>query len=225
MRVRITLDSGSEFEGTYDSGADLSYTLKMVQQKKLPNPGDLSNGTAKMAREQATMSFQKKDVADVHVMGTALPNRSARSQNGTYSYLIQDKLLNKGKGPSAPFRTDAAISGNRFHGERPLKAWVPDDSMEPDMSLESGRNKSSTGGAWNQFEANERLFGLTTDYDENIYTTTIDKSKPDIGKRYAEADRKAREIVGSETNNSHVAEERVVDNLAVDDSGKSEEEK
>jgi PAB1-binding protein PBP1 len=93
------------------------------------------------------------------------------------------------------------------------------------MSLESGRNKSSTGGAWNQFEANERLFGIKTDYDENIYTTTIDKSKPDISKRYAEADRKAREIEGSATNNTHVEEERVMDNLAVDDSGQTEEDK
>jgi PAB1-binding protein PBP1 len=197
----------------------------MVQQKKLPNSGDMPNGNAKMGREQASMSFQKKDVADVHVMGTALPNRSARSQNGTYSSWMHEKLLNKGEGSSAVFRTDAAISGNRFHGERTLKAWVPDDSIETDMSLESGRNKSSAGGAWNQFEANERLFGLTTDYDENIYTTTIDKSKPDIGKRYAEADRKAREIEGSAANNSHVAEERIVDNLAADDSGVTEEDK
>jgi hypothetical protein len=57
----------------------------MVQQKKLPTSGDMSNGNAKMGREQASMSFQKKDVADVHVMGTALPNRSVRSQNGAYS--------------------------------------------------------------------------------------------------------------------------------------------
>jgi PAB1-binding protein PBP1 len=197
----------------------------MVQQKKLPNSGDMSNGNAKMGREQASMSFQKKDVADVHVMGTALPNRSARSQNGMYPSWMHEKLLNKGEGSSAVFRTDAAISGNRYHGERTLKAWAPDDSIETDMSLESGRNKSSTGGAWNQFEANERLFGLTTDYDENIYTTTIDKSKPDIGKRYAEADRKAREIEGSAANNSHVAEERIVDNLAADDSGVTEEDK
>jgi PAB1-binding protein PBP1 len=138
---------------------------------------------------------------------------------------MHEKVLNKGEGPSAVFRTDAAISGSRYQTERTLKAWVPDESIETDMSLESSRNKSSTGGAWNQFEVNERLFGLTTDYDENIYTTTIDKSHPDYIKRYAEADRKAREIEGSVANNSHVAEERIVDNLAVDDSGVTEEDK
>lgn len=62
----------------------------MVQQKKLPNSGDMSNGNAKMGREQASMTFQKKDVADVHVMGTALPSRSVRSQNGTCSFSTWD---------------------------------------------------------------------------------------------------------------------------------------
>lgn len=192
----------------------------MVQQKKLPNSGDMSNGNTKM-------TFQKKDIADVHVMGTALPNRSIKSQNGTYFCLLwmHGKALNKGKGSSAVFRTDSAISGNRYQSGRTLEAWVPDENIETDMSLESGRNKSSTGGAWNQFEVNERLFGLTTDYDENIYTTAIDKSHPDYIKRYAEADRKAREIESSVANNSHVAEERVVDNLTVDDSEMTEEDR
>lgn len=81
--MRITLDSGAEFEGIYASGADASHTLRVVQQKKFPNSGDMSNGGAKMGREQASMSFPKKDVADIHVMGTALPNRSIRPQNGT----------------------------------------------------------------------------------------------------------------------------------------------
>lgn len=93
------------------------------------------------------------------------------------------------------------------------------------MSLESSRNKSSTGAGWDQFEVNNRLFGITTDYDENIYTTTIDKSHPDYVKKYAEADRKAREIENSVANNSHVTEERIVDNLTADDSGITEEDK
>ena len=93
------------------------------------------------------------------------------------------------------------------------------------MSLEASRNKSTGGAGWDQFEANRLLFGLTTDYDEDIYTTKIDKSHPDYSKRFAEADRKAREIEGSIANNSHIAEERIVDNLTVDDSGLDEEDK
>lgn len=92
------------------------------------------------------------------------------------------------------------------------------------MSLESSNNQSN-GGAWDQFAVNERLFGVKTDYDENIYTTVIDKSHPEYSKRYAAADRKAREIENSVTNNRHVEEERIKDNLTVDDSGLDEEDK
>jgi PAB1-binding protein PBP1 len=122
------------------------------------------------------------------------------------------------------FRTDSAISGNRSQGERTLQRWVPDESVPTNMSLESANNQSN-GGAWDQFAANEALFGLKTDYDENIYTTRIDKSHPEYSKRYATADRKAREIENSVANNRHVAEERVTDNLTVDDSGLDEEDK
>jgi PAB1-binding protein PBP1 len=83
----------------------------------------------------------------------------------------------------------------------------------------------STGGAgWDQFAENERRFGLTTDYDENIYTTTIDKSHPQYKQRVAEAERKAREIERSAATNSHVAEERIADNVDGTD-GVDEEEK
>lgn len=92
------------------------------------------------------------------------------------------------------------------------------------MSLESS-NKQSGGAGWDQFAVNERLFGLKTDYDETIYTTAIDKSHPEYSKRYAAADRKAREIENSVANNRHVEEERMADNLAVDDSGLDEEDK
>lgn len=100
-----------------------------------------------------------------------------------------------------------------------------DESINTDMSLESGRNRTIGGAGWDQFEVNNRLFGVTTDYDENIYTTVIDKSHPDYLKKYAEADKKAREIESSIANNSHVAEERVVDNITADNNGPDEEDK
>lgn len=76
---------------------------------------------------------------------------------------------------------------------------------------------------WDQFAANERLHGVKTDYDENIYTTTIDRSHPLYKQRQANADRIAREIEAGSALSAHVAEER---GLAVpDDSGLDEEDK
>ncbi|KAK6226356.1 LsmAD domain-containing protein [Colletotrichum tabaci] len=131
-----------------------------------------------------------------------------------------------GKGPNGArsgFRTDTAISNNRPGNERTLQPWVPDSGDGIDGSLEKS---SSSGGTWDQFAENERLFGLKTDYDENIYTTTIDKSHPQYRERMAAADRKAREIERSLATTAHVAEERVMDFVSGggDDRGGDEED-
>ena len=81
------------------------------------------------------------------------------------------------------------------------------------MSLESS-------GEWDQFKANEERFGLRSDYDENIYTTQIDKKNPLYAMREREAERIAREIEGDVTNNTHMREER-----GFKDDGLDEEEK
>ena len=69
------------------------------------------------------------------------------------------------------------------------------------MSLESA-------GDWDQFVANEQQFGVRSDYDENLYTTRIDRSNPLYPMRLAEADRIAREIEADSSTNAHMREER-----------------
>ncbi|EAQ84056.1 hypothetical protein CHGG_10460 [Chaetomium globosum CBS 148.51] len=142
------------------------------------------------------MTIQRKDIADARVV----PANNAK---------------NDGRAPN-----DAAISNSRLGPERSLKAWVPDAGYEVDGSLE----KPSAGGAWDQFAENERLFGLKTDYDENIYTTAIDKSHPQYKERLAAAERKAREIERTLPTTSHVAEERVMDFVGGEDQ-RDEEDK
>jgi hypothetical protein len=124
-------------------------------------------------------------------------------------------------------RTDQAISNSRFN-ERVLKPWVPDSTDAVDGSLEksSGGGGGGGGGGWDQFAENERLFGLTTDYDESIYTTTINKSHPQYRQRIANADKWAREIEQSTPTTAHVAEERVMDYVGgKDQTGEDEEDK
>jgi len=184
----------------------------MVQGKK---PGD-TNGTSKSKYQQPNMSFQRKDVLDSR--GGNGGGNDAKSTNGeSNDGLPAFKLTCVGNG----FRTDSSISGNKMQGERTLQRWVPDASEGADGSLEA----SISTGTWDQFAENKRRFGITTDYDENIYTTAIDKSHPQYKQRVAEADRKAREIERSVATNSHVAEERVTDNLTGGDNGRDEEDK
>lgn len=116
------------------------------------------------------------------------------------------------------FRTDTAISNSRFGNERTLQRWVPDADDQMDGGLEQ---TASTGKGWDQFAENERLFGLKTNYNENYYTTAIDKSHPQYRERMAAAERTAKEIERSAPATAHVAEERVMDYKA--GSGQPEE--
>lgn len=100
-----------------------------------------------------------------------------------------------------------------------MKAWVPDTPCETDGSLE----KSGSAGGWDQFAENERLFGLKTDYDENIYTTAIDKNHPQYKERLAAAEKKAREIERSVPTTAHVAEERIMDHVGGEDHADEED--
>lgn len=53
---------------------------------------------------------------------------------------------------------------------------------------------------------------MTTDYAEEFYTTTIDKSNPLYPQREAVAQRIAQEIERSSAENAHVREERGMTN-------------
>jgi PAB1-binding protein PBP1 len=146
----------------------------------------------------------------------------SRSQNGLLSgssSLAPAELIANFPGARTNFRTDTAISNNRFGNERTLQPWVPDASDALDGSLEA-----TSSGPWDQFAENARLFGLKTDYDESIYTTTINKSHPQYRERVAAAEKKAREIERSVATTAHVAEERVMDYVQTNDQGGDNEE-
>ncbi len=66
------------------------------------------------------------------------------------------------------------------------------------------------GATWDQFEANQKLFGVTTSYDESIYTTSLDRAAPDFRQKEEHALKTAKEILenNGKINNLHLAEER-----------------
>jgi len=125
-------------------------------------------------------------------------------------------------GASVGFKTDVDISaGTGPRAERELLKWQPDESAEVGLGLED--SSAGPGQGWNQFEANERLFGVKSDFDEHIYTTQVNREHPDYQSRAVKAARIAAEIEGAGSLNAHVAEERGL--AAVDDSGMDEEDK
>ena len=130
---------------------------------------------------------------------------------------ILDKTLRL-LGASSSFKTDADISGSGGIRERNLKRWEPSANSGVELSLEDSGNSN-----WDQFEANERLYGIRSNYDEKYYTTTIDKSNPLYQQRAAAAEKMAREIEASGAITSHVAEER--SQAITNDGGLDDEDK
>jgi hypothetical protein len=88
------------------------------------------------------------------------------------------------KSRKGDFQTDADISASKGPKERDLQRWVPDG---PDPAIASSGSKR--GG-----ETTQTCAGGDSTYDENIYTTKLDRSAPDFEIRKREAERLANEI-------------------------------
>lgn len=152
-----------------------------------------------------------------------------KSHNGmvTREHLRSDQLsANSPAGNRSGFQTDTGISGGRLGDRRELQRWDaggPGSNGLLDGGLEDSKDSSKP---WDQFAVNAEKFGVQTDYDENIYTTSIDRSRPDYNERVARAERLARKIEGSTATSAHAAEERVVDHaIGGAEDGLDEEEK
>ncbi|KAI9734842.1 MAG: hypothetical protein M1834_001921 [Cirrosporium novae-zelandiae] len=209
--ITVEVKNGDKFAGIFSTAemgaAENSIMLKMVQKilgtgVEQPNGGTAGSGEYIGHGPDHAMSFKTKDVIRFWSDTVDLAEQPNKSQNGV----------------SSTFKTDTDISGNTVSRERPLQRWQPSSTADVDMSLESADH-----GEWDQFEANERLYGLRSDYDENLYTTSIDRSDPRYKQKLADAERIAKEIEGSQTTNVHIREERGL--AAADDSGLNEEDK
>ncbi|PWA97509.1 lsmAD domain, Ataxin 2, SM domain protein [Artemisia annua] len=103
--------------------------------------------------------------------------------------------------------TDTSISRSRHvELERELEPWVPDDDNIECPELDNTFDRHWNRG-WDQFETNAALFGVTSTFDEELYTTKLDRG-PMMREREREALRIAREIEGEDTKDLHLAEER-----------------
>lgn len=177
-RVTVFLYDGAIFEGTLDSF--------------------VTEGEFALILRMATMIRPGRELID--------PTIKAGMTFELMNIRFDDMAELKSAGKEGGIGTDAAIAKKKgnFGRERELAKWVPDDEPGEALQLKSPQDS----GAWDQFAANEKLFGLKTDFNEEIYTTKLDRAAPHIKAKEAEADRIAREIMASPTSNVHLAEER-----------------
>ena len=103
------------------------------------------------------------------------------------------------------FKTDTDISQKAPRRERELQAWhadLPTSAVGTAGPTHGHHTDDVTFGAgsagnagWNQFTANEKLFGVKTGFDEELYTTKLDRSGADFAERERRAQALANEIM------------------------------
>ncbi|CAA7035630.1 unnamed protein product [Microthlaspi erraticum] len=102
--------------------------------------------------------------------------------------------------------TDSSISqSSHVEQRRELKPWVPDEDV-PENLVNVFDNPGNSRG-WDQFRVNESLFGVKSTFNEELYTTKLQRG-PRSKELEEQALRIAREIEGESTRDLHVAEER-----------------
>lgn len=107
------------------------------------------------------------------------------------------------------FKTDTDISQkNLLRRDRELQAWQPcspEASTQPPVQapnagltddLTFGPGASSGKISWDQFDVNEKLFGVKTSFDEHAYTTPLNRDAPDFKEKEKKAQQLANEILG-----------------------------
>ncbi|KAL3679895.1 hypothetical protein R1sor_022851 [Riccia sorocarpa] len=214
QNVEVQLKNGSYYSGIFHTAnmeKDFGIVLKMA---RLIKDGSVKSGKSEAVKEAARKAPQKslvihaKDFVQIIAKDVAL-NGDAGLSNGR-------ARENRGE-----LATDSLISqGRQREVERELKPWKPDDDAPRSLALES-TFQSSWNRNWDQFETNKALFGVETTFNEELYTTKLERG-PQMREREREAWRIAREIEGQPTRNLHLAEERGI-RLAAEQESMDEE--
>ncbi|KAI3900405.1 hypothetical protein MKW92_028251 [Papaver armeniacum] len=196
-RVEVQVKNGSIFSGilhAMNAENDFGIVLKMASLTKdglskghKPGSDSISKAPSK------TLIVPAKELVqviakDVSVTGSGVKNDG--QQEGRQDLMI-----------------DSYISKSQFvDAGRELAPWAPDEDdlqcPELDNIFDGPWNRK-----WDQFETNEALFGVKSTFDEELYTTKLDRG-PQMREREREASRIAREIEGEDTKDMHLAEER-----------------
>ena len=111
---------------------------------------------------------------------------------------------------STAFKTDTDISQKATpRRDRELQAWQPESGESGSASAQGAAGATNaprnvdeltfgagaTGGSWDQFAVNEKLFGVKAGFDEDAYTTKLDRNAPDFKEKERKAQQLANEIM------------------------------
>ncbi|XP_048632378.1 uncharacterized protein LOC106439347 isoform X2 [Brassica napus] len=194
--VEAYLKNGSVYSGIFHAAhveKDFGIVLKMASLVK--------DGTLRGHKSRSEF-VRKPPYKTFIITGDELVQVVAKD----LSVISDGKLKAVQSEKSVELLTDSSISKScRFDQGRELKHWVP-DGQAPE-GLDNVFDKPWKRGGWDQFKVNQERFGVMSTFNEEMYTTPLDR-----GLWTRELEEKAREIAreieGENTGDLHVAEER-----------------
>ncbi|XP_057504700.1 polyadenylate-binding protein-interacting protein 4-like [Actinidia eriantha] len=198
-RVEVQAADGSLFSGIFhatNADKDFEIVLKMAYSIRIGSPqGQMSIVDNIGKGPSKTLIIPAKELVQITATGVSVTRDGFT--NDLQHVKQQDIML------------DSSISQSR-HGEaeRQLERWVPDEDNPQCPELENIFDGNWNRG-WDQFKANAALFGVKSTFDEELYTTKLERG-PQTRELEREALRIAMEIEGEETQDLHLAEERGV---------------
>ncbi|CAM9830872.1 unnamed protein product, partial [Ectocarpus sp. 6 AP-2014] len=214
-RAEITTTSGCVYEGVFHvltpgedprPGAKRGMYRVIMRAAKVQGATDQSNGgQSKIDSRGGTLMLSGEDIVSIAVKRFPMQHSAQRP---------------KGLG------TDSDIGGRAGGGsqlgvERKLQA-VDTSWVESSSNMSIPQSGGGGAGKWDQFAANEKLFNVTSTFDENLYTTPLDTGSLSRAQM-AHAERMAAEIEGKTSSNIHMREERNM--LTEQDKAMGEEER
>ncbi|CAK8535957.1 unnamed protein product [Lathyrus sativus] len=197
QQVEVQVKNGSIYSGIFhatNTDKDFGIILKMARLTK-----DASSQRQKPAAEfigkapSKILIIPAKELVQIIAQGVAVTRDGLPSEphHDRYQEIMVDSLISQS-----------------HHAElgRELKPWVPDGDDLQCPELENIFDGQWNRG-WDQFETNKALFGIKSTFNEELYTTKLEKG-PQTRELEVQALRIAREIEGEETRDLHLAEER-----------------
>ncbi|KAL9254796.1 Polyadenylate-binding protein-interacting protein 4-like protein [Drosera capensis] len=196
-QVDVQMKNGSVFSGifhTANNDKDFGIVLKMARlTKDASSQGRMAGSGSVVRAPSGTLIIPANELVQVIAKDVAVTSNVASNE------LRSDKQWD--------LMLDSNIPRTRHvEVERELARWVPDEEDSQCPELENIFDRPWTG-TWDQFKVNETLFGVKSTFNEELYTTRLEKG-PQTRELEEEALRIARDIEGEETHDLHLAEER-----------------
>lgn len=197
--VEVQVKNGSIFSGIFHAtNAEKDYGV-ILRMARLIKDGSIKGGKCDDVKDAAnkapikTLIILANDLVqviakDVPITGDEFANSHAcRNRHD----IVIDSFLSQ---------------AHHVELERELEPWTPDKDAPENLGLED-TFQNTWNRNWDQFETNKTLFGVKSTYDEELYTTKLERG-PQMKDLEKEASRIAREMEGQVTRNFHLAEER-----------------